>query len=329
MMENKRMLELVRDAVGATSISQKEVIQQLWSGYGTLSRCTIEGKEFEHVIVKHIKTASMNHHPRGWNTSLSHERKVKSYQVEIAWYQQFADQCDDHCRVPHCLAVVEDSGDQIIVMEDLDDAGFPIRKYDLSMDEIFTTLRWLAFFHAKHMHVVPDNLWNIGTYWHLDTRPEELEVMSDKVLKHAASAIDHKLNHAKYLTLVHGDAKVANFCYAPDGNSVAGVDFQYIGAGCGMKDVAYFVSSCLYESDCERYESLLLDHYFTYLKEALDHYQSTTPFEEIEKEWRALYMYAWTDFYRFLQGWSPDHWKINGYNQKIAREVIKQLKKDS
>ncbi|MDC1105238.1 DUF1679 domain-containing protein [Prolixibacteraceae bacterium] len=325
-MENRRILELVKLALKASSVKQKEVIQQLWSGYGNLSRCRVEGREFNHVIVKHIKTASMNHHPRGWNTSLSHERKVKSYQVEIAWYQQYAELCDDHCRVPHCLAVLEDNGDQIIVMEDLDVAGFPMRKYDLSMDDIFTTLRWLAFFHAKHIHTTPESLWEIGTYWHLDTRPDELQVMSDKALKGAAAAIDEKLNSAKYLTLVHGDAKVANFCYAPDGSQVAGVDFQYVGAGCGMKDVAYFVSSCLYESDCERYETTLLEQYFSYLEEAMNLYHPTLPFREIEEEWRALYIYAWTDFYRFLQGWSPDHWKINGYNQKLARQVIQQLK---
>ena len=33
-----------------------------------------------------------------------------------------------------------------------------------------------------------------GTYWHLDTRPQELEELSDLTLKNAASRIDQKLN---------------------------------------------------------------------------------------------------------------------------------------
>ena len=55
---------------------------------------------------------------------------------------------------------------------------------------------------------------------------------------------------------------------------VAAVDFQYVGGGCGIKDVAYFIGSCLYEEDCERYEEGLLDWYFSQLKEALDKHKS-------------------------------------------------------
>ena len=46
---------------------------------------------------------------------------------------------------------------------------------------------------------------------------------------------------------------------------------------------------------------------------------------KVETNWRALYPVAWTDFHRFIKGWSPDHWKINGYSEKIAQEVIAQL----
>ncbi|MFT5128254.1 MAG: hypothetical protein ACI8W8_001863, partial [Rhodothermales bacterium] len=45
----------------------------------------------------------------------------------------------------------------------------------------------------------------------------------------------------------------------------------------------------------------------------------------LEAEWRALYPLAWTDFFRFLQGWSPGHWKIHGYSQRLAREVLASL----
>jgi Ser/Thr protein kinase RdoA (MazF antagonist) len=59
-----------------------------------------------------------------------------------------------------------------------------------------------------------------------------------------AAVIDQVLNNCSYQTIVHGDAKLANFCFSKEG-AVSAVDFQYVGGGCGMKDVAYFLGSCL------------------------------------------------------------------------------------
>ncbi|MEM7395968.1 MAG: oxidoreductase family protein, partial [Verrucomicrobiota bacterium] len=134
---------------------------------------------------------------------------------------------------------------------------------------------------------------------------------------------DLRLKNGRYRTFVHGDAKLANFCFSPDGRAVAAVDFQYIGGGCGMKDLAYFVGSCLDEGDCERRETELLDRYFQTLKTALQ--ERDVDAEAIEAEWRPLYPVAWTDFHRFLKGWSPGHWKLHRYSERLAREVVEQL----
>lgn len=210
-------------------------------------------------------------------------------------------------------------------MEDLNVAGYPIRKSEVSIPEMKTCLRWLAYFHAKFMGVKSDQLWEVGTYWHLDTRPDELEAMHDRELKAAASPIDRVLNLAKYQTLVHGDAKLANFCFSSDGKQVAAVDFQYVGHGCGMKDVAYYLSSCLHQEDLKVYESELLIFYFESLNSALRANNKSCDFEEIEQEWSYLYDYAWADFYRFLDGWSPGHWKMHDYSKQIKNKVLKDL----
>ena len=47
--------------------------------------------------------------------------------------------------------------------------------------------------------------------------------------------------------------------------------------------------------------------------------------DALETEWRSLYQVAWADFHRFLKGWSPGHWKINSYSERITAEVIKNL----
>ena len=148
----------------------------------------------------------------------------------------------------------------------------------------------------------------------------------DPELYAAATRIDAQLNASPYQTLVHGDAKLANFCFSADGASVAAVDFQYVGGGCGMKDVAYFIGSCLQETDCERYEADLLDWYFAALAQALDKLDRNINLDALEADWRGLYRVAWADFHRFLKGWSPGHWKIHDYSERVARQVVADLK---
>jgi len=264
-------------------------------------------------------------HPRGWNTNFSHQRKIKSYQVESAWYRDYSALCDEECRVPGCLGLEANENEFLMVMEDLDANGYPLRKESVTLDEMQTCLNWLAHFHATFMGRSPEALWTVGTYWHLATRPDELDALDDAALKAGAAQIDQQLQTSPYQTFVHGDAKLANFCFSADGQRVAAVDFQYVGGGCGMKDVAYFIGSCLHEADCERYEKQLLDIYFDQLKKALVERRVPVDPQAVEQAWRPLFPVAWTDFHRFLKGWSPDHWKIHGYSERMARQVLMQL----
>lgn len=304
-------------ATGATAITHKEEIQELWSGYGQILRVGLKGTDIDSVVVKHVQTPKSDYHPRGWNTDIGHQRKLKSYEVETNWYQKYSER--SKARLPNCLAVDHHGDEVLIILEDLNSAGFPLRKRSLNWSEIEACLQWLAQFHACFLGTSPTGLWETGTYWHLETRPQELEALTDSALKEAALLIDQKLNDCEFKTLVHGDAKLANFCFGKE-SQVAAVDFQYVGGGCGMKDVAYFVGSCLNEQDSERYEDQILDSYFSYLQSEL-----TSPNESLEKEWRALYRVAWADFHRFLKGWSPGHWKINTYSERITHQVIHSL----
>ncbi|MCK4742268.1 MAG: DUF1679 domain-containing protein [Sulfuriflexus sp.] len=322
---NHDFQETIREATHADELFHIEDIQSLWSGYGKIMRYGLRGGSCERVVVKHVKLPDQAHHPRGWNTDLSHQRKMKSYQVESVWYRDFGSACDDSCRIPHCLALESDDDEFLMVFEDLDASGYPVRKNSLSMAQMQVCLSWLANFHATFIGQTPVGLWPIGTYWHLDTRPDELAVLEDTKLKNAAAQIDTRLNNARYQTLVHGDAKLANFCFSEDGDKVAAVDFQYVGGGCGMKDVVYFIGSCLHDADCERYETELLDYYFSQLRDALEKRNSEIDLDDIEQEWRDLYPVAWTDFHRFLKGWSPGHWKINSYSEKLANQVLAEL----
>lgn len=300
------------------------MIASLWSGYGEIVRIHLEGAPAESVVLKHVRFPSETNHPRCWHSDQGHLRKVKSYEVEMAWYHDFSRRCGAGCRVPECYASETIGEEHLMVLEDLDAVGFSLRKGHLSKPEVISCLKWLANFHATFMGEAPVNLWPVGTYWHLDTRPDELAVTEDASIRESAVAIDAMLNGCQFQTLVHGDAKVANFCFSDDG-AVAAVDFQYVGGGCGMKDIAYLLGSCLDEMLQERWEAEFLDVYFEGLRHALLEQGKRVDIDALESEWRGMFPIAQTDFYRFLVGWMPTHWKINDYGKRIAMDVIRQL----
>ena len=346
------MLPALRDIVlsstGARAINSTTVIQSLWSGYGEIVRLELSGSSYSSVILKHIKLPESGDHPRGWNTNLSHQRKVRSYQVEANWYQNYAQHCTSNCEVPTCLAVSAQENETVLVLTDLDASGFDLRKSRVDIADVHSCLIWLASFHARFLNSDAEGLWECGTYWHLDTRPDELAALDDSALRKAAPLIDQTLRGCRYQTLVHGDAKLANFCFSSDRTAseafntqaidrqsfnssgqmmprVAAVDFQYIGRGCGMKDLAYFIGSCLNEVQCQTMEAQLLDFYFSVLVKQVSELDTSIDTTELEREWRAMYPVAWADFHRFIKGWSPEHWKINGYSETVTANVIEQL----
>lgn len=315
--------DIILGVTNGSDIDSGELIQNLWSNYGEIIRFRVTGGNCGSVVVKDVRLPINDFHPRGWVTDISHNRKLKSYRVESSWYKSWSKLCGDDCRIPKLLTIDYRGDEVLLVMEDLNDSGFPLRKSSVTIDEMKLCIEWLANFHGAFLGREPEELWEKGTYWHIDTRPDELEALTDKKLKDAAWKIDELLESAQFKTIVHGDAKLANFCFSEDGKSVAAVDFQYVGGGVGVKDLIYFIGSCLYEEDCEYYEEEFLNYYFNKLERKL--HGSGIDFRALEKEWRALYPVAWCDFHRFLKGWSPGHWKINSYSERLTREVLESL----
>ncbi len=350
---NSSVLNTIKQQTGATAITQIELIQSLWSGYGELFRAHLCSSEYGSVIVKHIKLPMMDpqdsttaqSHPKGWNTALSHQRKIKSYQVEFHWYQDYANRCSQDNRVPKCLYLEQDGDDCLLILEDLATVGFNDVLTRADDTAIKACLKWLGSFHGQFLFQNPDvqhqdsteedkkvtnhlheKLWQQGTYWHLDTRPDELAALADSNLKAAARQIDTLLKQSPFQTLVHGDAKLANFCFSPNHQQVAAVDFQYVGKGCGMKDVALLLSSVLTFTESEAKISGLLDDYFNALVSSTLVHQPQICTTTLVQTWRPLYSIAWADFQRFVKGWSPNHVKINPYTEALTLKALNQLK---
>lgn len=321
---NLNFVDYLLKVTKSAGCKETETIQPLWSDYGRISRYQLHHSLFDTVVVKFISLDASGEHPRGWNTAYSHNRKVKSYKIEANWYEKWSQHCTDNCRIPKLIGSFSEGNNQWIILEDLN-LHFPLRKQQLDLAEVKVCLRWLANFHITFLNHLPTGLWETGTYWHLKTRPDEFKKIEHQELKSKAHLIDELLNQCKYQTIVHGDAKLANFCFAEDGKSVAAVDFQYVGGGCGIKDVAYFLGSCFSGTECELYQGELLDFYFAQLKYACASAKLSVNFEALEHEWRKMYPIACADFTRFLVGWMPSHKKINRYNLKITDAVLSSL----
>ena len=347
----------ILDATRAKQIIKIEEIQPLWNNYGILSRLFLQGSSYPSVILKHIQIPTQQHHPKGFATSISRQRKIKSYQVEQYWYQHYNQRLsqisDDPqldslmCRTPHCIDSFHFNDEIFLLLEDLSSSGFEPRSSVIDWTQVELVIQWLAHFHVQFLHTQNQTdsakgLWEIGTYWHLATRPDEWAKLEGTSLHWIAPFIDAHLNTASYQTLVHGDAKLANFCFHHTESLVAAVDFQYIGQGCGMKDLAYFVGSVFGEEECKQHEEGILDCYFSHLRTAYNspfktqiedkdsstQNKQTLDLHNVEKEWRALYPVCWADFQRFLLGWSPHHYKHTTYTQTLTDRVMDTLLED-
>lgn len=286
-------------------------LQSLWGGYGEILRVEIAGGDVESVIVKCVRP------PARAKSDVSDARKRRSYEVERAFYENFAPRCSMSCRVPRLFGATTPSGrdaEWIFVLEDLDAAGYPERRRSADAGSLDQCLAWLAAFHATLFASPPNGLWTTGTYWHLATRRDELANM-DEAVRALAPRIDAKLASCVHRTLVHGDAKLANFCFVRDG-AVAAVDFQYVGGGCGMKDVAYLVSG-------ERDEARAVEMYFGHLRRELT--ARAIDAGAVETEWRALYPFACADFYRFVAGWSPEQFASDRHAHRALEKVATLL----
>ena len=275
----------IASVLGAASAGPPEPIQSLWSGYGVIERWPLQGGPVVSVVVKHVTP------PAGQGTG--HQRKLRSYAVEQAWYRSHAQRCGAECRVAEAHHLASTDTSWLFVLEDLDASGFHERRRYLSDAQLDQCLLWLAAFHATFLGADPDDLWPIGTYWHLGTRPDEYAAMADGPLKDAAHDLDRRLNAARFQTLVHGDAKPANFCFGPKG--VAAVDFQYVGRGCGVKDLIY-----LLRGEDGGQTRRAVEVYFTALRARLP---AEVDALALEAEWRALIPVARADYKRFLAGW--------------------------
>lgn len=303
---------------------QIEVVQPLWSGYGAIVRYWDATNTFP-SIAKIINVHAIPEHPRGWAGKTSHQRKLSSFVNEQRFYHAYSIALSKIARVPRYLNAMATDELTILLLEDVDALGFAQRETQPDSKQLTDCLYWLARFHAFFLQAgVPGELWERGNYWHLATRQDELAQMEEGALKQHASALDAALGSAHYQTLLHGDAKIANFCFSEE--TCLALDFQYVGAGVGVVDVMYFLGSCLSEHQLIKQADNAFAVYFGALNAALSDEYLRLHWTELEREWWSMIPIAWADFERFLQGWSPSHHKLHGYSARQTQRGLALIK---
>lgn len=322
---NKAVEKVIRKGTGATRVIDFESVQPVWGGNGEVLRVELGGAPVQFVIVKRVTTpARTKRKKKSQDPSMA--RTIASYDNELAFYQDYAEQLAPAIRLPRFYSGSRLEDGWVFVLEDLVDSGFSTARKIYSQTDIQGALKWLAGFHSSFLGHSGDRLWKAGSYWNLASREDERAKMGDSRLKAAAASLDRALNQCKFKTLIHGDAKTDNFCFPNSENqTVAGLDFQFVGLGCGMKDVICLLDSCLNLFEVGVEGERYLDFYFREFTSALKLRNVNLDAAAVEQEWRALYPVAWADYYRFLDGWAPGKYPLEGGAENMFAQAVAYL----
>lgn len=288
---------------------QQRVLGSLWAGYGqivSINATNVHNQQCSLVVKQFIP-------PKTRDESEDHCRKVRSYSVESSFYKTVSPQMRARgVLVPQLMGVSEEDDGVMIVMSDLSDHGtyYTRRGNQLTIEEGKALLSWLAKFHAVHFRTTdpPQGLWNEGSFWQLGTRQDELDDLEEEWVRlgldrSKAEEIHKIITNTRFRTVIHGDAKAANFFFYPGQGDVpleiGGYDFQYCGMATPLRDVAYLICCSIQGCLVHEYEEDLLSHYYTELTSSLcPEHAEEYPMEEF----REMYNLCIVDLARFMSG---------------------------
>jgi hypothetical protein len=209
------------------------------------------------------------------------------YQREVSFYQHLATHITT--RTPFCYFAERDENDNfLLLLEDLSPSAVVDQFAGISIGTARAGLASLAGLHGP-THARDDLH---GASWlggvSDDLRPlyaAVLPMLFDQFLERYDARVDDELRalvlalkdrlglFAEYATpfpcVTHGDFRTDNLLVDACNGTVAlaVVDWQTVGVGSPLLDVAYFLTTSLSAEDCARYEFELLDYYLAKLSD--------------------------------------------------------------
>ena len=190
-------------------------------------------------------------------SNLETGKGLLAYEREMRFYQNFSAECPLHPPAFYGGSDVSGEGDYLLLMEDLESFRFVSQLDVLSAQDASACLAGLARMHAYYWEKpeldVADSLYQfsdwadiyapiIATGWPLfqkdfgDVIPAEMFPMYEPG-NAAAGAIFRYFSESRPKTLLHGDARIENFCFHRNTGAARAYDWQLAAAGPGIYDV--------------------------------------------------------------------------------------------
>ena len=199
---------------------------------------------------------------------------------EVGFYTDLADGLD--LRIPHCWygAISEDSTSFTLLLEDLAPSTPGVQVDGCTVEQAAGAVRNLAALHASswcdpsladHGFLAPIGgevaelfaaAFTTAVDQFVDRYAPPLDEDDVATLREASAVMgDWLVDRPEPFAVVHGDYRLDNLMFPPEGDEVAALDWQSVSVGPPTRDLAYFLGNSLHPDDRRAHEDDLVAVY--------------------------------------------------------------------
>lgn len=221
-----------------------------------------------------------------------------TYVKEVSWYRELA--AGSGVAAPHCYhaEIAADDVDFILILSDLAPARQGDQLAGIGLTGLIPCIEAAAGLHAllwndPMLEALPwlsrdngDLIRHLFPQFYLGFRERYADRLAPDLLDLGARIVErldsYLTREPAARTIVHGDLRIDNILFAPDGGSCWLVDWQTLGRGSGASDLAYLIGTSI----ADPFERAAAD------RPAFDHWIAALGAKGIEADRDAL----WTDY---------------------------------
>lgn len=184
-----------------------------------------------------------------------------TYVKEVSWYRELAATSGVPAPQCHFQAIADDEVDFILILSDLAPARQGDQLTGLGLTGLLPCIEAAARLHAyrwndPHLVQLPwlardngDLVRALFPQLYLGFRERYAARLAPEILAVGAGIVAcldaYLAREPAARTLVHGDLRIDNILFAPDGNACWLVDWQTLGRGSGAADLAYLIGTSI------------------------------------------------------------------------------------